>query len=214
MQLNPQAFNAHLGSFAEPFQWRRAFACPCLNPATGAPRANCPGCSGKGRLWMPAVDASAAVASTNVQQQWARFGQFEQGDKVLSIPENSPLYDLMQYDRLTALTDTEGFSTAFIHGSPTERVHGKILEFSRCFWFSSGSTIVEGGLPTLDADGVLTWAAGEPPANKEYSLTGTRYQEFYCWGSFSVDRMKHGGLRLPRRMVVRRFDLLGRAGSK
>jgi hypothetical protein len=210
MQLNPTAFNELLDNLGEPFEWRKSFSCACINPTSGAALHNCPVCDGKGRIWNPAVSVKAAIASSNTQLQWAKFGQWMQGDLVLSIPENSPLYDVAQFDRVVALTSTDEFSVPLVRGGQPERVHGKVVSLSRLFWLD-GSTIVEGNLPTIQENGVPVWASGsEPPAGKTYSLTGIRYNEYYCFGQFSSDRMKHAGLRLPRKMVMRRFDLFGR----
>lgn len=214
MQLQPAAFNALLANLGEWFQWRKAFACPCINPNSGAPLAGCPHCSGKGRLWRQAVRAMSGVANSKTQQEWARMGLWESGDLVLSIPENSPMYNIRQFDRVTAETNTDEFSMPLVHGSPKERIHGPIKEITNVFWFDADGAEVPGGTPVVAADGTLTWpTGGEPPAGKTYSISGIRFAEWYCFGAFSIDRMKHAGARLPRRMVLRKFDLLGRNGS-
>lgn len=214
MQLNPDAFNALLEDFAEPMLWRRSNACPCLNPKSGAPDIHCPLCHGKGRIWAAPVDTSAAVASSSSQQQWAKMGLWAQGDLVLSIPESSALYDIAQYDRITQLTSTDDFSLPLVRGAPSERLHGRVKAVTRVFWLD-GATVVDGGIPVVGDDGVPSWpGGGAPPAAKTYSVTGTRYNEYFCFGQFSNDRMKHGGLRLPRKMVLRKFDLFGRGPAQ
>lgn len=210
MQLNPAAFDAMLEDFAEPMLWRKSNACPCLNPKSGAPDPKCPVCSGKGRIWGAATPTSSAVASSSSQQQWAKNGLYQQGDLVLSIPQSSALYDITQYDRVVQLTSTDDFSLPLVRGAPTERLHGRVKEITRVFWLN-GSTAVEGSIPTVADDGTITFpGSGAPPAEKTYSISGNRYAEYFCFGPFSNDRMKHGGLRLPRKMVMRKFDLFGR----
>lgn len=209
MQLNPAAFNQLLTNFAEPMLWRRSFSCACINPSSGSPSAKCPVCSGKGRLWLPALQVNVAVASSSTQQQWAKMGLWQQGDLVVSIHEASPMYEISQFDRVTQLTSTNDFSLPFVHGSVTERIHGSVKAVSRLFWLD-GATVVDGPLPVVNGDGTFSWPNGEPPSGKTYSLTGTRYAEYFCFGPFSNDRMKHGGARLPRKMVMRGFDLFGR----
>lgn len=215
MQLNPAAFNALLGNMGEWFAWRKSYACPCVNPNSGAPLAGCPHCSGKGRLWKAGVRGLAGVASSKVQQEWAKMGQWQSGDMVLSIPENSPLYEIAQFDRVTAETNTDEFSLPLVRGAVKERIHGPIKEITRVFWFDADANEVEGKAPVVAANGTLTWPdGGEPPAGKTYSITGIKFAEFYCFGALSVDRFKHAGARLPRRMVLRKFDLFGRNGSQ
>lgn len=214
MRFNPAAFNAHLDNLGESFLWRKSSACPCINPNSGSPKPGCPSCGGNGRLWGAEVPGIAGVASQKTQQEWAKFGQWESGDTVLSIPENSPLYSIGQYDRVTQPTSSDPFSIPLIRNAPNERVPGKVLSIDRVFWFDTdGVTIVEGGIPVVAANGSLTWSSGAPPAGKTYSISGVRMKEFYCFGAFSNDRMKHQGMRLPRRMVLRLFDLFGRNGT-
>lgn len=211
MQLDPQAFNAHLANFAEPFLYRRAFACPCINPTSGAPKHNCPQCAGKGQLWEAPVQTEAAVASSSVQLQWAKMGTWEQGDLVLSIPSDSVLYGVAQYDRVVQLTSTDRRSITMIRGDRSERLRHAVKSISRVFWLSDDqSDTVEGGIPTFNEAGELTWDSGAPPAGRSYSIAYERYVEYFCFGEFANDRAKHGGLDLPRKVVMRRFDLLGR----
>jgi hypothetical protein len=214
MQFNVQGFNNLLESYAEPMLWRRSNACPCLNPNSGSPDINCSLCGGKGRLWdVPReLDKGAAVASSSTQQAWAKMGIWQQGDLVLSIPESSPMYEISQFDRVTQLTSTDDFSLVLIHGSQKERIFGQVKSISRVFWKNSAALLVEGAIPSVNPlDGTLVWPAnGQPPVASPFSITGTRYAEYFCFGPFSNDRMKQGGLRLPRKMVMRRFDLFGR----
>lgn len=215
MQLNPAAFAAHLEGLAEPFLFRKSYACPCLNPASGSPKANCPRCFGKGLLWTAPKEVTAAVASSNVQLAWARMGNYQTGDLVVSIPNTSGLYYIAMNDRVTALTSTDQRSTVLVRGAPNERLVGAVKSVHRVFWLDANSLDVEGGIPVVDAvTGRLAWpAGGEPPAGKPYSIDYVRYAEYFCLSSFSNDRAKHGGLPLPRKMVLRFFDLLGRSAN-
>lgn len=215
MQFQVGAFNDHLNGLGELFKWRKSWACPCLNPTSGSPNARCPYCSGKGRIWdAKPVDALAAVSSSKTQLEWAKFGQWLSGDMVLTIPEDSPLYEVAMYDRVLCTTSTDAFSLPLIHGALTERINGSVKSIDRVFWFDSSNNMVEGGVPTVAQNGSLSWpSGGEPPNGQAYSISGIRNNEYYCFGAFSNDRNKHQGMRLPRRMVLRLFDLFGRNGS-
>lgn len=214
MELNPAAFNDFIDGIGETFLWRPSFACACLNPSSGAPKANCPVCGGMGRIWSAAVSGTCGVCSSGTQLQWAKMGQYEAGDLVLIIAENSPIYEISQFDRLVTTSSTDNFSMPLVRGAPTERVYGSVKEFTRVFWFDDQFAIVEGAMPVIDAQGRLSWPnGGAPPAGKAYSLTGVRNTEYFCFGQYSSDRMKHHGARLPRKMVMRRFDLFGRSSK-
>lgn len=214
MQLNPDAFAALLDNFAEPFVYRKAYACPCINPNSGSPAANCEHCAAKGWLWTEPEPAEAAVCSSSVQLEWAKMGNWESGDMVVSIPYTSSLYRIAQFDRLTPLANTDQRSLALVRGAPKERLHGTVSGVLRVFWFDDAGSVVEGLLPNVAPNGTLSWPdGGAPPVGKSYSITYGRYSDYYCFGPFSNDRHKHGGLLLPRKMVMRRFDLLGRTPS-
>jgi hypothetical protein len=85
-----------------------------------------------------------------------------------------------------------------------------IIAIERVFWIGSGDVLVEGNIPAIGADGTLTWADGAPPPNTTYSITGRRRPEFFCFNEIPADRPLHFGEPLPRRVVLRRFDLFGR----
>lgn len=212
--LNPAAFNVHLNHLGEDFQWRAASACPCINPNSGAAAPACPQCGGKGYAWAPAVKARAAVASSNTQLAWARMGMYETGDMVLSIPSDSPMYGISQFDRVLAPTSSDRFSLALIRGAPAERLSQAVKSIDRVYWLVNDEVVEGSARPTINANGTLTWpGSGSPPAGKGYSITGVRLNEYFCFGAFASDRNKHQGLQLPKRMVLRKFDLLGRSKS-
>lgn len=211
MQLNPAAFDRHLRHMGQDVSWRKAFACPCKNPNSGASDPKCPNCTGKGYLWDAALPGVVGVAGSKVQREWAQFGTHESGDSVVSIGSDSPLYLMGQADRVTLLNATEQFSLTLVHGAPTERLIGKIEKISRIFWLDDNKKVVQGGIPTVDDAGKLTWADDAPPAGRQYGVSGSRWQEFFCWGQFPSNRNMHQGAQLPKRVVLRKFDLWGRS---
>jgi hypothetical protein len=210
MRLNPSSFNAHLYHMGQKVRWRKSFACPCINPHSGASKPNCPLCGGKGRLWDPAVDTVIGIASQNVQKMWAQMGQWEAGDAVVSIPEASAMYNAAQFDRVLMMNSTDGFSLVLTRGAANERLHEPIEKIERVFWLDAQSNIVEGRIPSVADNGALTWASGAPPAGTQYTISGTRYSEYFVFNQLPSDRGEHQGARLPKRVVLRRFDLFNR----
>lgn len=211
MHLNPSAFNGWLGgNIGQSFKWRKAYRCPCVNPHSGAATPNCPQCAGKAWLWVLPVNGSAGIAGEKIQLRWAQMGMWQDGDSVVAIHESSPLYEMGQFDRVTMLNNSVYFSLPLVHGGPNEKLFDPIEKITRVFWLDAQKNIVEGGIPTVNVDGTLTWASGAPPAGVTYSITGTKFSEFFCWGAYPSDRNEHFGARLPKRVVLRRFDLFGR----
>lgn len=211
MRLSVSAFNAHLKKMGQLFAWRKSFACPCINPNSGAAKPDCPVCHGNGRAWQASVDGHAGVASQKIQLEWAKFGKYESGDSVISVPSDSPLYSMSQFDRVTMLNSTDHFSLVLVH-TGDEALRYKIKAVTRVFWLNQSSQIVEGGIPAVADDGSLTWTAGEPPDGMSFTIEGERYAEYFCFGMYPSDRGEHYGALLPRRVILRKFDLFGRTG--
>lgn len=209
MRLSPARFDRWLNKIGEQFQWRKSYSCPCINPASGAAKHNCANCSGKGRFWVDPIQGVSGVAGNKVQREWAQFGVWQNGDLVLTIQESSPLYNMGQFDRVTMLNGTHEFDLVLTRGD-NDRLFFQVSSIDRVFWYDSNGDIVEGGIPTVNPDGTLTWATGEPPAATQYSISGWQFTEYFVWGQFPANRNMHSGARLPKRVVVRLFDLFGR----
>jgi len=209
MQLSPARFNAHLAKMGQSFSWRRGYACPCINPSSGQPKANCRQCKGKGRLWGDASDGWAGVVSQSRLRNYAAFGIWDADDILLSIPSDSPLYAMGQFDRIEAMNRTEPFSINFVRGL-NDLVRFDVVSLNRAFYLDAGENIVELPLPTINPNGTITWAAGGPPAQATFSLTGRRHPSYYCYMELPTDRPIHSGALLPRKVVLRRFDLFGK----
>lgn len=216
MRLNPAAFDRHLNHIGQQVQWRRSYACACVNPTSGAPDPKHRLCNGKGRLWDSAIDTVVGVARQETLAEWQASGLYESGDMVLSIPQSSPLYDAGQFDRILLKNGTDVFSQPMVRGGPTERLLFTVKSFSRCFWLDPITRLpIEGALPVVDEDGNLSWPGlGEPPPGATYSLTGEKYSEYFIFGSFPSDRNEHQGARLPKRLIARKWDLLSRSTVK
>lgn len=209
MRFSPQNFNNLLNKRAQRFLFSKGYACPCLNPNSGQALYNCAHCSGKGRVWGVAVGGSAAVVGRDVVKKRVDFGTWDAGDIMLSIPSDSPIYAMGQFDRLVAVDRSEPFSINFVAGV-NEVMRFIPVSIDRVFWLDSvTNNFVEGDIPIINADGTLTWGTICPPAKTTYSLTGRRRPEYYCYNENPLDRPHQQGSALPRVVSARRFDLFG-----
>lgn len=212
MQFNKEAFNRHLLNMGQNILWQSSFACSCVNPSSGSADPKCTLCSKKGRIWENRLPTVCGICQQKTQNQWADLGLWEQGDLVVSIPEDSPMWDSGQFDRVTMLNATDKFSLPLVRGGNPERLLFVPERIDRVFWKANDQSLVEGGIPTIDDNGVPSWAGGigEPPSGKTYSITGWKYCEYFVFGDFPSNRNMHQGMRLPKRVVLRRWDLFGR----
>ena len=297
------ALNAQLREMGQSVAWRHADACPCRNvrDGTGSPDQDCPTCCGKGVIWATAVSAWTGIAGQRVAREWQRFGAYESGDEVLSIPSDSPLYAIGENDRVVMSQSSEPFSIV-LERTGRERVDFPVVSISRVFWLDPATrAIVEGPIPTVNADGTITWPTPDlpvepvttdtgqtivtntgqnvevtvPPANiggagswlvtdtgqvidfsgtetevlppmvgsdralwegysdglrylgpapypvqieegrpssGQYTITGRKNPEYFCFKELPQDRAHFMGQSLPRRVVLRRFSLFGAPG--
>lgn len=206
MRFSSGKFNAFLNKLGQSTSWRKAYDCPCADPNSGAAKYGCLQCNQTGIIWDPVVTAKTALAGQKVQRAWAMFGLWEQGDVVLSIPSDSALYAMGEFDRVEFDDSSVPYSIKLTRGAD-DVMPFTVSSVDRVFWLDVNENIVEGGIPTVAADGTLSWTSGEPPAGTQYSITGRRRPEYFCWGEFPQDRAHHGGEPLPRRVVLRSFDL-------
>jgi hypothetical protein len=210
MHLNPEDFNALISDMGQTVRWRQSFSCPCINPHSGAAKPDCPICDGKGRGWGDPIDCDAGITGQRVQREWAQSGLYESGDVVVSLPSDSAIYAMGQFDRAALVNSSERFSVVLTRGN-NDILRFPLLSVTRCFWLNAaGSAIVEGRIPAVDTVGAMTWIAGEPAAGAVYTLEGTRMNEYFCFGMFPSNRGIHHGELLPKKVILRKYDLFGR----
>jgi len=207
MRLNAAAFNSFLGAMGQRFAWRKASVCPCLNPHSGQTNPTCAYCSGKGYRWADAIVGLSGVVGRNQAKKAADFGLWDDGNMMLSIPSDSALYAMGLFDRIAALDRTESFSLNLLSGVNTP-LRFAIVSVASVTWLDSNQALVMGDLPLIDANGGLVWIGNVPPPGVTFALTGRRAPEYYCYQDLPLDRPHHAGEPLPRRVVMRRFDLL------
>lgn len=212
MFLNPAKFNAHLNHMGQRYTWRKAYACPCINSNSGAAKPSCPICFGKGRQWLDPVPGVAGMTGLKTQREWAQFGVYEMGDVVVSIGSDSPLYNMGQFDRMTAIDATNQFSVVLTRAAPVEKLLMTVKAVTRVFWLSpDGTTNIEGSIPVVAANGDVSWpGGGGPPDGEKYTISGAKYLDYFCYRDFPSNRAEHQGFALPKRVVLRDFDLFKR----
>jgi hypothetical protein len=209
MHLDPTAFNTLLADMGQQVQWRRAHACPCRDERSGAARPGCSVCYGLGHYWSDSVDCGLALTGQRVQAEWAKLGLYESGDVVVSLPSDSPAYALGPFDRVTFTQSSVPDSVVLRDG---DRVREPVVAVDKATYFN-GDTLTEiTPPPSIAASGLPVYTGGTaPPDGAQVALTLRRHPEYFALQEFPQDRAHHGGKPLPRRVVLRKFDLFGRA---
>ncbi|MBB3017707.1 hypothetical protein FHR70_000747 [Microvirga lupini] len=212
MRLNPNAFNRHVVKMGQQVLWRPAYACSCTNPDSGAPDPKCKLCRKHGRIWSEPLQTVVGLQKQEVKPEWENSGLWEAGDLMVTVPENSPMWNGGQFDRVTMLNAEDRFSKPLVRGRPDEDLSTlSVKRIERVFWkHPVTQALVEGGIPVVDAEGKITWGEGAPPTGMAYSITGFKYPDYFIWAELPSNRNMHSGVRLPKRVVLRRWDLISR----
>jgi hypothetical protein len=211
--FNVGRFNALLGvarpGLGQHVTWQKSFLCPCRSPTSGAAQQGCPVCAGRGVAWDGPVPAWTGLAGMKIAREWALFGEWMSGDLVVTIPSDSPLYAVGENDRVNFTDSSEPFSSVLMGGVDVLAFPATVID--RVVWRDQITRqIVPGGIPSEAANGTLTWTSGAPPAGVQYSISGRRIPQYFMFKELVQDRHHSGGLALPRRSALRRWDLFGR----
>jgi hypothetical protein len=210
MRLSPQLLDQHLNLKAQPMAWRRASLCPCRDPHTGGADSDCPNCNGIGTFWAAPRAALAPTTAARAARNFADFGRWEDGDVMLSVPGDSPLWGAGENDRVTLLKGEMPFQVKLAHDS-LSRLNFSVARLDRCFWLSPNTRLpIEASLPRVDAQtGVVAWTdlTDAPDPGAQFTLIGVKRPEYFLYRDLPVSRSHFDGLRLPKRMLLRRFDL-------
>lgn len=212
MRLNRARFNRHVRHMGQDASWAPAYRCACWTPETGGADPRCPLCLKRGWVYGEAKATVVGSQQQKSQAQWAQTGMWEEGDVVITVPEDSPMWDGGQYDRVILLNTEEKFSATLTRGGPDDNLSlYSVVSVDRVFWrHPQTQSLVEGGIPTVAEDGALTWSDRAPLPGTKYSITGSRHVEYYVFGNFPSNRNIHQGVRLPKRVVLRRWDVSNR----
>lgn len=213
MKFNADKFDRHLNNIGQDVKWRRSYACTCLNPESGSANPKHARCGGKGYFWDVAIETRIGIARQDTNPNLAVVGQYDTGDMLGVIPRSSAMWaGAGEYDRVIMLNSTDRFSQPLKRGSTTERLIFAVKDITRIFWENSSGDIVEGAIPQVSTNGVLSWAGGvgEPPPGTIYSVSGNKFTEYYIYKHLPSDRNEHAGMALPKRCTLRKFDLFNR----
>jgi hypothetical protein len=213
MRFNQQHFNRFLNNIGQDVVWRKSFGCACKNPTSGMPDTKCKVCVGKGVFWPGSPVATiVALASQNTQAKWSNNVRATVGDIVVTIPEVSPMWLAGQFDRMVMENGEDRFSYPLMRGAHNEKMFFQILSIERVFSVVPATGVItDYPIPTIGNEGQVIWPTGTgPAAGVTYSITGRMRSEYFIYESFPMNSNSHQGMRLPRKVVMRRFDLWGR----
>ena len=136
------------------------------------------------------------------------FGKYDAGDMIVTLPGDSVAYDMGEFDRVLTLNATEVFQLPLVSGK-NDKIAFTVVSIDQIYWIDRG-VIVYGELPSIDAQGNLTWIQDKPALGVQYTICGQRRSEYFCYMDLPSNRGEHSGAPLPRNVVLKKFDLFSR----
>ena len=210
MRLSPQRFNQQLADQGQRMLWQRARVCPCRESHSGGAKEDCPICDGRGTFWDKGIPTRAGVVGAKILREFAAFGAWEDGDVMVSIPSNTPMWNAGENDRVVFADGHQPFQVVMRHNS-TAKLRFPLLRIERCFWLGpNGSTVLECTAPRVDPDtGALSWLdlTQAPDPGAQFTIAGQRRPEYFLWRYIPVSRAHYNGLDFPKRATLKPFDL-------
>lgn len=212
MRLSPARFNQQLDEQGQRMLWRRARVCPCrdMSSGSGAAKPGCPICEGLGTFWDKGIMAQAGVVGAKTLRQFSDFGKWEDGDVMISIPSNTPMWRAGENDRITFMDGHRPFQVA-LENDGMAKLRFRAQRIERCFWLGpNGTAIIECEVPRIDpATNFLSWAsqANAPDPGAQFTVAGLRYPDYFLWREVPMSRAHYNGLDFPKRVTLKLFDL-------
>lgn len=214
MRFSPVLFNRQLADMGQRFAWRRSALCPCREPTTGGADPSCAVCHGKGVSWGRVTVAHAGVVGAKAARAFAAWAKWEDGDVLLSVPAASPMWHAGESDRMAMLDGHMPFSI-ILDRDEFARIDFPVVAVERCYW-KKDDALVDAALPQIDpATKRLTWADMDlaPPFGAQFTVSGTKRPEYFLYKDIPVSRSHFQGQALPKRLLLKRFDLFGRGAA-
>jgi len=211
MRLNPTAFNTFINKIGQDVLWRKSLRCPCRNKRSGSPNPDCLVCYGLGYTYESPVSGIIGTSGMSIQRAWSSMGLYESGDQVITIGNDSPLYGVSNGDRVLLINSSIPFEVNLDHTGTEIFPYSfeSIQSIAKVFWIS-GSSYAYSTIAINSTTNRVEWTANEPSINTQYTVLGRRNPEYYAYMDYPVDRSHFHGLPLPRRIVLRNYEVARR----
>jgi len=206
----PDRLNTMLQLIGQAATWERASRCPCRSTRTGGADVACVVCKGVGWIWDAPQPCSFGVSGSTPSRKFAAFAEWEDGDVLLTIPSDSPAYDMGERDRIT-LTDSSLRSAEVLTRGTQDTLRYRkpiailtvwaIVNTIRKEYYESIDYLMDG--PTI------RWLTDPFPAGQPYSVLYRARPEYFVYRELAGDRPM-GGRSMPRKVHVKLMELWNR----
>ena len=207
----PDRLNAMLQLIGQAVTWERASRCPCRSTRTGGPEVSCPVCRGVGWIWDTPVPCMLGVSGSTPSRKFAAFTEWEDGDVLVTIPSDSPAYDMGERDRITLTDASHRMSEVLTRGVNDQLRYRKPLVIHSVWAIVSNERKDYHDLIDYKVDGhTVTWLTAGPAQNQQYAVLYNAQPEYFVYRELVGDRPM-GGRSMPRKVHVKLMELFNRA---
>ncbi len=154
------------------------------------------------------------------QRSWAARGEVKEGDMECSIPERledlitpNPAFQAKEHDRFVFLDLEHPVSQRMTRGVQEKLLYPLYWEIEQArAVIGSGEIVYQPGTDFNISNNAVQWLTSGPPYGTRYVLDYIACPEYYVFAELSQKRHVDG-LRLPRRVGLRLFDLYPGRGA-
>lgn len=210
-QFDVTAFEEMISRRGRPFLWERARRCPCFDPRTRSPQEVCPfapSCSGTGYVYATQGTYKATILGITGSKQWAKFGEWMQGDAVMTFPSALLIGDK---DRITLSTGEYRETALLVKGKKDTLPAPSTLEIVECH---DGIRFYRSGLDFDLVEGALVWKGLRPAEGANYTVLFRAHPVYVVWLQLPQIRAQVAGVtpsgaavtrEMPRKVALRRW---------
>ena len=162
-------------------------------------------------------DYLIGVTSVLVAKQFAQFGEWDKGDMIATIPARDvhgallDVYQIGEFDRMTLADSVVRRSFLGVRGERDRFPERTIRAVTDAFGLQGGVQVpLEDGIDFRVTGNTVEWLSDTLAAGDGYSLRYVVSPEYFVWTTLEQPRAHDLGKALPKKVVLRLFDLFGR----
>lgn len=184
------------------FSWERARRCPCYNARTRSPLETCVDCDGLGWVYSLQGAHKATLLSITASKKWAKFGEWLEGDALMTFPASLLIGDK---DRITLTTGVNRESEILIKGTRDVLLNREVVDILE---LADVDRTYRLGIDFTLSGSTIVWQGAHPATGAAYSVLYTYRPVYVVWLQLPQVRAQvdQGGgalLEMPRKVALR-----------
>ena len=190
--------------------WERASRCPCRSTRTGGADVACVVCKGIGWIWDAPQPCAFGVSGSTPSRKFAAFGEWEDGDVLLTIPSDSLAYDMGERDRITMTQSSLRSTEVLTRGTNETLRYSQPIALSTVWGIVANARQEFYDSIDFQLDGhTMLWLTTTLSAGQQYSVLYTARPQYFVYRELVGDRPM-GGRSMPRKVHVKLMELFNR----